>query len=588
MTTPTSTAAVTIWTRKSDALVLLLNKSCGMSWLIEMNCPVDDSFWPDGEILTEYVLCKTVYQINPEKAATLYPKAFVEKLDELIAKRRIDAPSLRDLVQSFRKRKASGRDLQESNQFLPSFYPIIPDEYEFASKAMVLKDNHYLRNSQNSQRLSKGLFTSQKKGSLEDMLRMPNLRTKLEARSPQKLSTKTVLTNIDDEIENLLSAEPPKRSIRKVWFSPVECKRRRSSWNPAAVPTKSLLKKVTKRSEASQSLKEGTLGNTTSTEKMATTDKVISVISNEDVLPDTQETISEAARDSSEIRESFGKRSLVGTHEESMETLLQGKRKRLGRTKANEEWSDQLRNATSSVDSSNEREERFKKNFPEKDRVYQNGEISASTSVEHAVTPQDLRRQSEAGGRSNGEGICASSKSALNTHNILDRGASEEDVKQHDVSDITNLEPEASTISSNMRSRSAKSASPIIQHSLETRVSRRKRKMVIPDSNDVESHGNMLNQKVLRDLVTEGDTCVRPVENRRCSKRLSLERNDGNNLENFDKLECPLCPKRYAVAKSLRAHVVKVHRDVVEDTREDLQNSDVHEDPNVSSGLCLA
>ncbi|ETN79076.1 zinc finger, C2H2 type [Necator americanus] len=434
---------------------------------------------------------------------------------------------------------------------------------------MVLKDNHYMRNSQNSQRLSKGLFTSQKKGSLEDMLRMPNLRTKLEARSPQKLSTKTVLTNIDDEIENLLSAEPPKRSIRKVWFSPVECKRRRSSWNPAAVPTKSLLKKVTKRSEASQSLKEGTLGNTTSTEKMATTDKyIISVISNEDVLPDTQETISEAARDSSEIRGSFGKRSLVGTHEESNETLLRGKRKRLGRTKANEEWSGQLKNATSSVDSSNEREERFKKNFPEKDCVYQNGEISASTSVEHAVTPQHLRRRSEAGGRSNGEGICVSSKSALNTHNILD--ASEEDVKQHDVSDITNLEPEASTISSNMRSRSAKSASPIIQHSLETRVSRRKRKMVIPDSNDVESHGDMLNQKVLRDLVTEGDTCVRtkdlpsisrPVENRRCSKRLSLERNDGNNLENFDKLECPLCPKRYAVAKSLRAHVVKVHRE---------------------------
>lgn len=41
--------------------------------------------WQDGEILTEYVICKAVYEINPRRAEILYPKPFVEKLDELVS-----------------------------------------------------------------------------------------------------------------------------------------------------------------------------------------------------------------------------------------------------------------------------------------------------------------------------------------------------------------------------------------------------------------------------------------------------------------------------------------------------------------------
>ncbi|KIH58441.1 hypothetical protein ANCDUO_11353, partial [Ancylostoma duodenale] len=238
-----------------------------------MTSLIDDSIWPDGEVLTEYVICKAVYKINPRKAAILYPKPFDEKLDELISKRGICAPSLRDLVVLYRNSLiASGNVSKNPISILdggdsspqqspkdgqgpePSSYPTVADQLAPASSFPVASD------------------ARRKRRPLEEMLRMPNLvnavdtlKTKLVKPPPQKssvigFSKPNIVPSTEEEAKILLSEEHTKASVRKVWFSPVEERRRRSTWNPSAIPTKGLLKK--RRSESNFSDAPATCENT--------------------------------------------------------------------------------------------------------------------------------------------------------------------------------------------------------------------------------------------------------------------------------------------------------------------------------------
>ncbi|RCN31436.1 zinc finger, C2H2 type [Ancylostoma caninum] len=517
---------------------------------------IDDSIWPDGEVLTEYVICKAVYRINPRKAAILYPKPFVEKLDELIAKRGICAPALRDLVLLYRNSLlASGKVskirfqhwmevhncdsspqqfTKEDGQRPEPSHPTVADQPAPASSSPVSSDGW------------------RKRRPLEEMLRMPNLKTKLVRPPPQKSSVvgyseRSTVPSTEEEAKNLLSGEDRKASVRKVWFSPVEERRRRSIWNPSAIPTKGLLKK--RRSESS-------LVDTPATSENTPQDSQIS------------RALSAGAR------ECLEERHRAATHEKPVggpATSITNER--LRKKKASRERSPDLEQSPPSL------------NPVDPERECRTGEQESSKLSTGSHTYVDSEAAlSDVSASTGSTHVCKEKQeknSALNDHD-LSVGKSCHANNDFESGSMTSIPSTSQITCKTSSSRRKQKAPQRFQTPLkcESSVREERNPLVLsgsesPGSNDARPESPEVLKQASTPEASSGpdvsstvDTSSAPVvlKTRRKSKCTDV-RKTPKSPENVypGQFECPLCSNRYANARGLRAHVVRAHREVVED-----------------------
>ncbi|KAL6732969.1 hypothetical protein Aduo_003670 [Ancylostoma duodenale] len=545
-----------------------------------MTSLIDDSIWPDGEVLTEYVICKAVYKINPRKAAILYPKPFVEKLDELISKRGICAPSLRDLVALYRNSLIASENVSKNPISIldggdsspqqspkdgqgpePSSYPTVADQLAPASSFPVASD------------------ARRKRRPLEEMLRMPNLKTKLVKPPPQKssvigFSKPNIVPSTEEEAKILLSEEHTKASVRKVWFSPVEERRRRSTWNPSAIPTKGLLKK--RRSESNFSDAPATYENTPQDAR-----------------------VSQAPANSD--REYHEVRHRAATQEKSVETFSPSiTDKRLRKRKASRERSPNLEHSPPSsnpVDTGSECS-------TGESVIMQSSNPTAETAAAIGLARRGRSKLSKESRTSDDHGPALSDVSiSTESANVLEEKQESDFASNSNDLSVDNLCLAAIDVdNANVTSNPSD-----VQITCKTSSSRRKQKA--PQRFETPlgcaKSASERNPRILSDSVSPDSKDGRPesLEDASVSKKNSTPEASGDSNEgspsadtsstlvvlekgrksqrtdvyktpkssenvNLEQYECPLCSNRYANAKSLRAHVVRAHRELVEDNEE--------------------
>ncbi|EYC31766.1 hypothetical protein Y032_0003g1225 [Ancylostoma ceylanicum] len=576
-----------------------------------MTSIIDDSIWPDGEVLTEYVICKAVYKINPRKAAILYPKPFVEKLDELIAKRDICAPSLRDLVLLYKSPLAApGNVLKTSFSAMEGGGP---------ESEQLTNDAHRL------------LLSVQPTVADEHLPASPS-PTSADARYRND-----ILPSIDDEARNVLSEEHPKTSVRKVWFSPVEERCRRSSWNPSAIPRKSLLKKrwheVPEQHPdcATLGTNESLLPYQACNEKIhAAAMSLDRAVSTEDDVPATSEKVLQDPQMSQALtnsaRECNKEGNEVAAHEKSVEGHVMSMiNKQLRKRKASEVFSLDLDHHCSIRSSLNLAGAKSECSSGES-ILMQHSNPSAEIPGTIGLVPQDSS-ESSAGSHTSADHEATSSDLSVSADSV---NVSEEKQERKSASNECNLPADKpSFVTADIESGSTTSTPPIIPTTCKTSSSRRKQRMpqrfqtssldyagsvregrdsgLLSDleysgSSDVRlellQHASMLEHTSAlgaaspSDLRSPDDTSSAPLslKTKRKSRRTGVFENsiakspEELNLGHF---ECPLCSNRYANARSLRAHVVRIHREVVEDNGESSEKEAAQstEEPSVSSGI---
>ncbi|RCN36653.1 zinc finger, C2H2 type [Ancylostoma caninum] len=512
---------------------------------------IDDSIWPDGEVLTEYVICKAVYKINPRRAAILYPKPFVEKLDELIAKRGICTPSLRDLVLRYRSSLlASGNVSKNSISTLDGgdFSP-----QQFTNDGQRLKPSHPTVADQLAPASSSPVSSDArgKRRPLEEMLRMPNSRTKLVRPSPQKSSVvayseRNTILSTEEEAKILLSGEDRKALVRKVWFSPVEERRRRSIWNPSAVPTKGLLKK--RRNESNLLDAPGTSDNTPQ-------------------HPQISQALSRGTRECVE------ERHRAAIHEKPVgNPAMSMTDKRLRKRKASQERSSDLEHSPSSL------------NPVDSECECSTGEQESSKPLTGSHTSVDSEAALSDVSASTGSTHVRKEKqeenSALNDHDLSIDGFSHAN-NDFESGSMTSIPSTGQITCKTSSSRRKQKAPQRFQTPLKCESSVREGRNVwvlsgteSPGSNDVRPESSDVSKQASTPEATSGpdesstvDTSSAPVvlKTRRKSKCAVCKAPKSPENVYPGQFECPLCSNRYANSRGLRAHVVRAHREVVED-----------------------